>query len=513
VKKARKLVLWCALIFGLLVLIAGGIERCRGARAYHTRLNELKLHGEKLSVAELKPEVPPTNQNAALEVLDLSNRVSAVVSNLGSVPPSLRFVEPGKAIVNWRAEWWADSKTTNTWRQIDAGLATDPGLRKSVREVLERAGFDTGFDYDKGFVDFHSPPLLQLKQLVEWQSVSVAADLHAGRSTDARDQLLDALRLVERQKSERLIISQLVRIACGSILWNSTWAALQSPGWTEEQLAPVQAAWQRLDFLTDMIAGCEMERAMTIEHYKQLRASRAARASFIAQTESGVELLGAEFYTLPSRGFILRWLHVPLWRLVWLDQDALHALERWQSIIAGGRIAQRQSWTEARRSLEQGNELPETVPLLSGSPLEHPPSHYDRWRFLVANEPFSIGGTMILRTAKADTQRNLAIAAIAIERYRLRHGGLPHRLDSLIPDFLAAAPRDYLNGEPLKYSKRENGTFALYSVGENGKDDGGNPSQPPEKVSFRQIWDGLDAVWPSPASVEEAQQAMIRGEK
>ena len=50
--------------------------------------------------------------------------------------------------------------------------------------------------------------------------------------------------------------------------------------------------------------------------------------------------------------------------------------------------------------------------------------------------------------------------------------------------------------------------LAKDSVGEDGKDDDGDPTQRDEKKSYRQIWDGRDAVWPSAATAEEAKPAV-----
>jgi hypothetical protein len=50
--------------------------------------------------------------------------------------------------------------------------------------------------------------------------------------------------------------------------------------------------------------------------------------------------------------------------------------------------------------------------------------------------------------------------------------------------------------------------FLLYSVGEDGRDDGGDPTPQEAKKRYRQIWDGRDAVWPSAATPEEAKAAL-----
>ena len=66
-----------------------------------------------------------------------------------------------------------------------------------------------------------------------------------------------------------------------------------------------------------------------------------------------------------------------------------------------------------------------------------------------------------------------------------------------------------MDGKALRYRLRPaDADFLLYSVGEDGKDDGGDPAQREDKKSYRQIWDGRDAVWPSAATAEEANSAL-----
>jgi len=66
-----------------------------------------------------------------------------------------------------------------------------------------------------------------------------------------------------------------------------------------------------------------------------------------------------------------------------------------------------------------------------------------------------------------------AVAACALERYRLANSQYPEKLDALVPDYLAKIPTDVITGEPLKYERTANGLFLLYSVGWNETDDGG----------------------------------------
>jgi hypothetical protein len=66
----------------------------------------------------------------------------------------------------------------------------------------------------------------------------------------------------------------------------------------------------------------------------------------------------------------------------------------------------------------------------------------------------------------------LAATAVAMERYRLARGSLPETLDQLAPAGLAVVSQDPFDGAPLRYRRLDRG-FVIYSVGEDGKDDGG----------------------------------------
>jgi hypothetical protein len=65
-----------------------------------------------------------------------------------------------------------------------------------------------------------------------------------------------------------------------------------------------------------------------------------------------------------------------------------------------------------------------------------------------------------------------ALAAVAVERYRLDHGRWPDTLNALVPEYLAAVPTDPQDGKPLRYKRRREG-IVVYWVGSDGIDDGG----------------------------------------
>src|SRR5581483_243634 len=81
----------------------------------------------------------------------------------------------------------------------------------------------------------------------------------------------------------------------------------------------------------------------------------------------------------------------------------------------------------------------------------------------------------LLKVADAETGRRLLIAAIALKRFQMAHHACPAALSELVPQYLPKVPNDFMDGQPLRYQCKTDGSFLLYSVGENGVDDGGDP--------------------------------------
>jgi hypothetical protein len=102
-------------------------------------------------------------------------------------------------------------------------------------------------------------------------------------------------------------------------------------------------------------------------------------------------------------------------------------------------------------------------------------------------------------TFKNLTLHELLITAIALKRHELRYGRFPTALAALIPEFLPALPHDFMDGQPLRYHPNRDGTFLLYSVGANARDDGGDPI-PGTSDTPIDPWNGRDWVWPRLAS-------------
>jgi hypothetical protein len=73
---------------------------------------------------------------------------------------------------------------------------------------------------------------------------------------------------------------------------------------------------------------------------------------------------------------------------------------------------------------------------------------------------------MIERGQEASARERCARAALAVERHRFERQMPPEKLPEPVPV-------DPFDGQPLRYKKLAKG-YVVYSVGEDGRDDGGD---------------------------------------
>ena len=87
-------------------------------------------------------------------------------------------------------------------------------------------------------------------------------------------------------------------------------------------------------------------------------------------------------------------------------------------------------------------------------------------------------GRQIIQTAESRHKTALAnerllMADLAVRCYEMDTGAIPQNLDDLVPKYLAKVPQDPFAAQGLVYQAQPPANWALYSVGPDGKDDGG----------------------------------------
>lgn len=189
--------------------------------------------------------------------------------------------------------------------------------------------------------------------------------------------------------------------------------------------------------------------------------------------------------------FLKRQVYCRMWRFAWLDQDERRSLVFMERLLAISRAATtNKSFVALEPAIKGLHEYPESM------------SFYDRLRYPRPFALFSLS-VAISKAMRAETDPSLVICAVALKRYSLRYQSPPASLDALVPEFLSSVPIDYMDGKPIKYRLDTGGSFVLYSVGADGKDDGGNFALLPDKTNRHNLWDRKDWVWPAPAQPDE----------
>jgi len=207
-----------------------------------------------------------------------------------------------------------------------------------------------------------------------------------------------------------------------------------------------------------------------------------------------------------------QWVFHPVWSYAWRAQEEMDFLRFSQDDLEIVREAvQRGAWNYLKtqqaalrdkyhrppahwrfyESLPMHNEV--TTVISGGTPVAQPecpyPNYSSAWR----------------ATARNLNSHEMMITAIALRRYHRQHGRMPGELAALVPAYLKAVPRDIVDGQPLRYRLNADGSFTLYSIGEDAKDDGGDKRPPvaSSSGSLPGFSSGRDWVWPQLAAAVE----------
>ncbi len=487
-KKPVKLGLWL-LGFAVLGLLAVWLSHERAKARLAAYKAQLAAKGEKLAVADHVQKLPPAISNAAPDFIAAANRLTDLKSEFQ--PQRMHLVVPGRARVTWQQAELPTDKEADLWPIVAAHVEGNRVLLAEMAVALERPEMVFALDYSKGF-SLLLPHLQKFRLAASTFAYAVVVDLHTGQTNSAFTNLLASVSLARRYE-EPLLISQLVRIVSAQIAVGATWEALQHPGWNDDQLRQLQAAWQAWDLRRGWLESAEMERALGLFAFAQCRASPRMLVDLGGSSSGGsTRPFFEELFHNPSEAAKqAAQFSVGLSWSLWLSYDD----ERWA-------LDSYQVWLDgARRTIAVDAFAPTQGRMAAAyKPFENPPMTMVLSRMIVP----ALGKSQ-LRFATLETVRRLTVSAIALQRHRLKHGQFPASLTALVPEFLNEVPRDFMDGLPLRYKLQPDGQFLLWSVGEDCKDDGGDPT--PVGVASSsdpyQWLKGRDWVWPQAAMEAE----------
>lgn len=491
--KTRWKILIIALVF---VVVSIGITlmtiRVGPANDVEAYKNTLRAQGEKLEISEVAPPVVSSDQNGRDPAqMGFNSLGSTRYSHYADV---MWMVAPGKAIAAWSQPESRGSDYTNSWEDFATDVAVDAPAIDSLHQAAQFPKLDFGLDYQKG-PTLLLPHLAQFKHSAFALVLASTLALHQGDTPSAATNLCDLLHLVAANEDECIMISDLVRIAMTYIAVGGTWDFLQATNLTDAELANLQRSWSDLHFVQPAEKAMLMERAIMPAWIEKARASSAAfDSAFGWGGSSGSGPLG------DARAAVGK----TLWRASWSYSQELYTFRCDQVAIQTLRNMQtNQCWKTNYDTLDAR---------LSKIPLDFPGKNFFE-KLEIPTYEEAVGGngafeSFVLKTIRAEAARRIVITAIAFKRYQLQHGSLPDNLSQLCPGLLPAVPLDPIDGNPLRYRKNDDGTYLLYSIGEDGVDDGGDPtySGPGNPSNF--YWQNnraRDWVWPQPATSAEIQ--------
>lgn len=422
---------------------------------------ELRAKGEKLSLSDLPP---PISTNGNPNLTKLTNAVNQLHST-GFDPKeitAMRFLAPGKARVSWTEEEFVDYRGgTNQWENLSKSLTDNIVALQDIREAVEFPEADIGwlrtnvFDRPKVYV--------QRRTAAQWLAAATLNALHEDRIPDSLKNLHALFRLAQMHEDDLNLVNQMIRVATTGLALATTWETLQSANLNEPQLSQIQADLMSFNLVEAIEKGFIGDRIYGVETFQIIV---GARENVLGQTKSKPSFLGT----------LLRFTS---------KRDELSYLQITQRQLDHFRLINSKPWAEVGSLLKSDVD-------------EQKKNNTSFREYLYPVSTIIVHDVQkaCQKAVETETQRQMALAAVALKRHELRHDKPALNLASLVPEFLSEMPRDLMDRQPIKYHLNGN-SFVLYSVGHNGRDESGNP-QPERALGKKEydLWDGLDAVWP-----------------
>jgi hypothetical protein len=493
---------------GTLIALFYAVENWRGRHAWASFQREWAAKGERFDLASVIPPTVPDDENFFMtkpwEQLRLAstNRttqwddiVPAVLDAYGTKGQAPGLGDMARAKRTDLGAWQEFYRGTNNLIAAGDGAFTNyfpvaahpqspaqdvllaltryEDTLRQLYEAAKRPHARVWVNYEDGFA-VNLSHLAKIKGCASYLSIHAIASLANGDADTALADVLLSCRLNEALTSEPFLITHLVRAAVGYIQIIPIWEGLADQRWSDPQLARLDAALAKEDYLENYQQAMRGERACFNHTFDQIRQTR--NLDFLGEPEAVAQAEGS---------LLEQTLGNSLFRLVpggWFDQNKLSV----------SRINVEVLLTAV--DVEHGIAAPAAV---------HRTDEESRKRSRAVT-PYNLFSHTLLpalsrsaeKCGRAQSMVDLARVAIALERHRLANGQFPETLAALEPKFIAKLPHDVINGQPLKYRRTDNDSFILYSVGWNEKDDGGTVAFSKDGKNVN--WKEGDWVWRYP---------------
>jgi hypothetical protein len=470
-------------------------EDWRGAHAWATTKASWEAKGETFDYAKFIPPPVPDEQNlAAIPLFKIKpdkNSTGAPSLNMAALNTAMRTGEANQELPTlggWQRGVLPDLgkfKTTIAGSYATVFNVTKPPAGtlaqfEALYPFLENLRVEANarslcrFNLDYGV----APPILRsfgliarpirLSQILTIDAI-LALDEHqpdlALKDIEINHRLLTAA------KRDPTIVGGLVALGMVAVGEAAIYDGMANHSWSDAQLDTLEHIEEPINFLADYQFANRSEAAMTA----------ADTAYFKSLPRSKVSAL---FRLWDSPIFnSLQWS--PPWPNGWWDLNvsqlaALHSAEM-ATVDPTTRLVFPSICRELQNKVSGENARWDA----------HAP--WNIWFTLATDNTLNL----TLKYAEGQVWLDETRITCALERYRLAHGVYPGSLGELTPKFIDEVPHDIMNGQSYHYRLNGDGTFLLYSVGWNQKDDSGTvgfDKDYPKIIDYEQA----DWVWPTP---------------
>jgi hypothetical protein len=361
---------------------------------------------------------------------------------------------------------------SNDATAIATGMSIADAEFERIAEALHRPYSRFPLRWNDGF-NALLPHLEKLKMLQQWVELRTRVHLAQGNLDQAFADAQTAIRLSNIVRDEPLLISQLVLIAQHSIAARTIDFGILSHQWSEPQLKEFQNHFAKASMLGAIADSFEGERAIALSTFDKWCSRPSEPETPFTDDQPRLTIPGLGGVRIPGATGLIRHNQATL-------------ANYYSLMIRSARATQeagfRNGYHQELKSFEE--KMDTSIKTLSTS--LNPYSALTRQLLPAISKA-------VAKAVRAEQRARLTSTACAVERFYKRHGNYPASLDELVPEFVPEVPIDIMDRKPLRYRRNADATFILWSIGENGQDDGG-VFKNPDKKKGDEI---LDWVWPN----------------
>ncbi len=308
------------------------------------------------------------------------------------------------------------------------------------------------------------PSVQKCRELASLLTTHAMLCLHEGKLDEAWQDLLACHRLARHTSRGATLIEGLVGVAIGQIASNSTLAYLEHAKLTSKQAAERLKDLQNLPPFAPYADKIDIgERMMGLDAIQMIR--RGGGAGIFDGDTFGLDNKPSEEQRKVLES--LDWTAGLQNANKWYDQMAA-------ALRMKDRAEREKEIDKVEKELQDRSAKVRKMGNLSKLLLE---KNQDKAVATALTDVLmglltpAVRKVQIAHDRAEQTERNLQLA-FAMAAYHADNDRYPAKLDDLAPKYIAAVPSDLFSGKALIYKPEEKG-YLFYSVGPNGKDDGG----------------------------------------